>query len=117
MSGPQVEAYRPKATTPTEIKKVVGRASLMLVQARMILATAQAAMAITDADAHDLAARTGHPVRYSQDVLHDELAALSGALNGLADQLAVVPVPAGAAPSPAPRMGNPARDYQAEARA
>lgn len=117
MTGPQVEVYRPKATSPAEIKKVVGRARAMLDQGLMTLAACQAAMVMTDADAHDLAAKTGRPVRYGQDVLTAELKALSGVLSGLVDQLAVVPVPAGAAPSPAPRMGNPARDYQADARA
>lgn len=108
------EIYRPKATTPTEIKKVVGRGRDMLGHALMTLAACEGALAMTDADAHDLAAKTGRPVRYGQDVLADKLAALSALLWGLSDQLAVVPIPAGLAPSPAPRMGNPSRDYQAE---
>lgn len=113
MTAP-LDLYRPKATTPTEIKKVVGRARAMLDQSLMTLAACHAAMALTDADAHDLAAKTGRPVRYGQDVLADELAALSAVLWAMSDQLAFVVVPASAAPCPSPRLGNPRRDYQAD---
>ena len=106
-----LEIYRPRASTPNEVKGVVRAARDMVTDMLALVATVEAALTMTDADALDLADRTGQPPRYREDVLKDATADMRRHVVGVLEQLAYVPVP----PSVAPRLGRgPRRAHQAD---
>lgn len=102
MSGTRpLNLYRPRASTPSEVKAVVRAARDLAADLLAIVQQVEAALSLTDADALDLSDKTGQPPRFREDVLKDATTEARRHAVGLLDQLAFVPLP----PSSAPRLG------------
>lgn len=96
--------YRPKATTPVEMRKTVEAARLILEEAARDLIQAQAELTMTDAEIFDQAAASGLPPVFREDRLKHRLETLAASVGSAWLQLSFVPAPSGVVPRQAPAI-------------